>query len=59
MYPQLGPEQRGQQNPPGQRCRVNCSAHCGSSPNNDRNCFTVNILLARFAITKYYRLFFT
>jgi len=33
-----------QEKPPGQRCRPNCSPHCASSPNWERNSSTVSIL---------------
>src|SRR5882672_2934935 len=52
MYPRLGPPQRGQTKPPGQRCRLNCSPHCCSSPNDARNSCTVSIW-PRFPLTRF------
>src|SRR5664280_2000262 len=45
MQPRLGPPQRGHTKPSGQRCRLNCSPHCCSSPNCARNSCTVSILV--------------
>src|SRR5664280_3765729 len=44
MQPRLGPPQRGHTKPSGQRCRLNRSPHCCSSPNCARNSCTVSIL---------------
>jgi hypothetical protein len=53
MYPQPGPPQRGHLNPLNQRCRLNCSPHCRSSPNRTRNCSTVIIAL-RLLVDRFF-----